>query len=369
MASTGRGDLVEASRWLPRGARLPPTVSTKLVDYLETSGVQSAVLVPCSDELALQAAGLPADLQERFPGYLASRDALRSLVDKGEHSERAAAAGVPHPDTLLIQTAADLERLGDEELAASFIKPSDSRRFVSEFGVKGFRPSERSGFRSRLRILLEDGHRLMVQKYVPGPPSNHYFVDGFAREGGAIVAVLVRRRLRMYPPDFGNSTFMVTVPPDEAREAIDALARLLASVGFRGIFSAEFKRDEEDAVFKLIEVNARPWWYVEFAAQAGLDVVDMTYRAALGERVEHSGTYQLGRRLVFPYFDFHACRAEGSGILDASRRVIGVSVGSDQPIFAWRDPWPSVREVATRLTGAARRRLRPASSTLGTGAP
>jgi len=50
------------------------------------------------------------------------------------------------------------------------------------------------------------------------------------------------------------------------------------------VFSAEFKFDERDGLFKILEVNARPWWYVDFAARCGVDVCRMAYRDALATR-------------------------------------------------------------------------------------
>ena len=75
-------------------------------------------------------------------------------------------------------------------------------------------------------------------------------------------------------------------PPSDVASAAGSLERLLRGIDYRGVFSAEFKHDERDGLFKILEVNARPWWFAGFAASCGLDVCDMSYRDALGERVE-----------------------------------------------------------------------------------
>ena len=197
----------------------------------------------------------------------------------------------------------------------------------------------------------------MVQEYVPGPASNHYFVDGFILEGEDTLTLLARQRLRMFPVDFGNSTFMVSVPPDEVAGAVASLRRLLRSLGYRGIFSAEFKKDIRDGVFRIIEINARPWWYVEFAARAGLDVVKLAYRAALGLPLDRPVTYQVGRTMMYPYYDYPACRALVPGRGPATRRFLGDLVGADQPVFCWDDPFPSLRHWARQMPGIVARRL------------
>jgi predicted ATP-grasp superfamily ATP-dependent carboligase len=190
---------------------------------------------------------------------------------------------------------------------------------------------------------------MMLQEYIPGPPTNHYFVDGFVDGAGVVRARFVRQRLRMYPPDFGNSTLMVSVPPEQAADALRTLDTLLADLQYRGIFSAEFKRDARDGRFNLIEVNARPWWYVEYAARCGVDVCAMAVQDALGRPVTSIERYTLGRRCAYPSYDWSAVRAEHLGISTAMRDWIGAV----QPVFKWSDPRPSLHEAL----GTLRRRL------------
>jgi len=166
----------------------------------------------------------------------------------------------------------------------------------------------------------------------------------------------------MYPPRFGNSSSMVTVPLEEARPAADALERIVATIPLRGMFSAEFKRDEDDGVFRILEVNARAWWYIEFAARAGMDVASMTYDAALGRAVRGPDDYEVGRRLVYPYFDYSACLQEATSRTRAVGRMIRDWWGADQPVFRFSDPVPSVLSALRHTPGALRRRIAPGDS-------
>ena len=123
---------------------------------------------------------------------------------------------------------------------------------------------------------------MLLQEYIPGPPTAHVFLDGYVDRTGVMRGCLARRRLRMYPPEFGNSTMSATMPLREAEPALESLSRLLAGLGYTGLFDAEFKYDERDGLFKVLEVNARPWWQLEIAAASGLDLCMMAYRDALG---------------------------------------------------------------------------------------
>ena len=111
----------------------------------------------------------------------------------------------------------------------------------------------------------------VFQEYVAGPMDAHYFIDGFVDRLGEVKAFFARRRLLMYPVDFGNSTLMVSVPLGEVAPALESLRVLFSDLGYRGIFNAEFKRDERDGLFKLLEVNVRPWWFVECGKAGSFD--------------------------------------------------------------------------------------------------
>ena len=250
----------------------------------------------------------------------------------------------------------DLDPFSDTVLQRSFLKPVHSQQFFARFGVKAFLIADRANAHDRLRECIDAGFEMMLQEYIPGPPTNHYFIDGFIDRSGAVRALFARRRLRMSPPDFGNSTMQVSVPVSETGDASETLRKLFKDIGYRGIFSAEFKRDPRDDVLNLIEVNARPWWYVEFAARCGVNVCTMAIRDALNEPVETISDYAVGRRCVFPYYDLQAARAERAAGRLGLLAWAGSWVGPYQPIFRWSDPFPAVGEV-TKLIGARIRNM------------
>jgi predicted ATP-grasp superfamily ATP-dependent carboligase len=202
-------------------------------------------------------------------------------------------------------------------------------------------------------MAAADVHAL-VQEYIPGPPDRHYFVDGYLDRGAALRAVFVRRRTRMFPVSFGNSSHMVTVPPASAERAVQDVVRLLIAIGYRGVFSAEFKHDPRDEVFKLLEVNARPWWYIGFAADCGVDMCRLSYRDALGLDLETVSGYRAGERCVLFHLDvkayLHERRTRGLTLTAWLRSV----VGARPTVFSWDDPRPTL----TLVVGMATRRFR-----------
>jgi len=200
---------------------------------------------------------------------------------------------------------------------------------------------------------------LMLQEYIPGPPTNHYFIEGYRDREGPFGALLARRRVRMYPLEFGNSTATKTIALSEAEPAAQSLRLLLERIGYHGIFSAEFKRDDRDGLFKILEVNARPWWFVEFAARSGVDVCERSYREALGEHRPAVLSYETGRKCVYPRRDLECRRALARTPHPLSMTsMLRFWAGADQLTMSWDDPSPGTRELYKSARSRIRQLLR-----------
>ena len=341
------------SRWYRAGplalAGVTPASMARALDHIP----DGTVLMPCSDNWVLAVASLPESVRRRFPTCVASADALATLVDKARFRATLERLSLPHPRTRALTGLVDFDALPDSVLVSSFLKPANSEQFFARFNMKAFPVAGREETRRHFEECLAAGLPMMLQEYIPGPPTNHYFVDGFVDREGVIRARFARQRLRMYPADFGNSTLMVSVPPAEVGDALRTLDVLLADLAYRGIFSAEFKRDARDGRFNLIEVNARPWWYVEYAARCGVNVCALAVQDALGRPVSTIEHYAVGRRCAYPSYDWLAvAEARAAGRIGLAE-VVRSWFGAVQPIFKWNDPMPSLLEAVLTI----RRRL------------
>src|SRR5581483_5252361 len=150
------------------------------------------------------------DLRERFPASVPSPETLAQFVDKGHFAALLRKNGVPHPYSKELEGANDLDDVPDEIFSSAMLKPRDSQSFMRRFAVKALHVSSRSDAVEKLARVQEAGFEVLLQEYVPGPATQHYFVDGFIDRYGVPRGVFVRQRLRMFPLDFGNSTAMVS---------------------------------------------------------------------------------------------------------------------------------------------------------------
>ncbi len=313
-----------------------------LRNYLQTLPIERAVLIPCSDHWLEEVAALNPQDGGHFVSSTPGLSVVRLLTDKQKFYEKLADLGIPHPFTAPIGNIEDLDTIDDHCFEHAFLKPTNSQKFFRTFRVKALKAGSRKKAREHYERVQSAGLSVMLQEFIPGPADQHYFIDGFIDRHGALKGSFARQRLRINPPDFGNSSFMRSVAAEDVRPARESLSELLDRIGYRGIFSAEFKKDPRDNVFKLLEVNARPWWYIEFAASCGVNVAKMAYQDALGVDVAPQMEYPTGIGCVYPYFDLDPCReAYRRGELTA-REWLSSWVTSRQAVMSITDPLPTV---------------------------
>ena len=351
-----RGSFVARSRWhraLPgEPADAGPAALHRL---LACVGFDRAVLIPCTDDWVLPVARLAPDLALRFPACVAPAETHEILLDKARFAAAVEQLKVPHPRTIFLDSEDDLASVPDSALSGAFLKPRDSQAFGRRYGVKAFRFASRAQASALLRAARARGLGLVLQEYIPGPPTRHYFVEGFIDRTGVLRACMVCRRLRMFPPDFGDGSYGVSVGREEAQPAVELLTSFLGALRYRGLFDAEFKYDERDDLFKLVEVNSRPFRYIGFAARCGVDLVGMAYRDALALPVETVTDYATGRHYYYPYTDvFAGWRALKEGRLTPWGWARSWQ-GAYQPLFSKADPLPAVFASLAFLGRASRR--------------
>ncbi|MGE5225254.1 MAG: hypothetical protein ACM3OO_00080 [Planctomycetaceae bacterium] len=344
-------DVAHRSRFARRvpGPSLVDTAPAALPGALAAAGIDRAVLIPCSDRWVRTVAEVSAIADGRYPAPVAPMASLAQLLDKASLARTAARAGVPHPRTVLVRSPADLDDVDDETLERSFLKPVDSEAFNRRFGTKGFAIRDRDTARAQVAEAARECHTLVLQEIVPGGPADHVFLDGYVDRHGRFAGLYARRRLRMHPPRFGNSTASVTIALEEVEPAVASFERLVAATCYRGPFDAEFARDERDGTYKLIEVNVRAWWQVGLARECGVDVVRMAYEDALERPVAAVGSYRVGARWVNPIQDLRAVRASREAGERADTRGWW---SAHHAVFAWDDPFPGAAELVRVLRRA-----------------
>jgi len=324
----------------------------KLKAFLDTFAHRHdhpVVVFPTSDISALNLSSMREDGENNNCYFsIPPKDALEILVEKKRFYKSLVSNGVPHPTTLF-----DIHEIRERSQEISypvFLKPSVSQTFHEVFRKKGFVAATEKELLRYLDLAKNSKIDIMIQEIVPGPPTNHVFIDGYIDRNSNLKAIFARRRLRMWPLSFGNSTVCESIPISEATIMKGILVGYLHSIGYTGIFSAEFKRDERSNLCKLLEINARSWWYNSFPTRCGVNIVLMAYLDAIGKDLGCIDDYETSVKLIYLIDDLKASMTLLTKRKFNPREWASCLIGKrDWALFAKDDPRPWIMNFAYTL--------------------
>lgn len=239
----------------------------------ELGDSRPGVIIPTTDEsleaVARHHATVAANHWVASPPF----EIAERFLDKRRTAELAAEIDVPAPATRPIDTEADLDGCLDEVGLPCLLKPRESYRYNRAFGVKVARVHDEAGLHEAWRGADELDIGMLAQELVPGAETaganyNVYMVDGEP------VAELTAQKLRLSPPNFGFPSAVVGTP---ITEILEPGRRIVRAMGIEGFANVEFKRDDRDGRYKLMEVNGRPNMSGELAVRCGIDFPQITY--------------------------------------------------------------------------------------------
>jgi predicted ATP-grasp superfamily ATP-dependent carboligase len=301
------------------------------------------VLFPQSDADLLLTSRRRDRLDGPFRFLLADAALIEDLVDKVRFRALAERLDLPVPRSRpLAEDAADLRF----PLVAKPLTWSPRWRQVEPEGkaLELGGAAALAELRERAAAL---GLEVLVQEMVPGGESrmesHHAYVDA----GGALVADFTGRKVRTYPPRFGDST---AVEITDAADVRDLGREILRRLGLRGMSKLDFKR-APDGSLHLLEVNPRVNLWHHPGALAGVNLPALMYADLTGGERPAVTPARAGVTWCQPLRDARAARAAGEPLGAWLRWVARCDARSD---LAWDDPLPFLRG---RLLSAVRRRV------------
>lgn len=261
----------------------------------------------------------------------------------------AASLGIPVPATFHLS---DISQLSDIAKQISF--PAVIK-FQDDYGLY-LEPKLRYTIADNQMSLKREYMRMhaikeypLIQEYIKG--SGYGFSALFDKESN-VLAQFCHKRLREYPINGGPSTFCESVwEPKIAEYGL----RLLKALNWKSIAMVEFRRDERDGKFKLMEINPRFWGSLPLAIYAGVDFPARLVKSWQGEYLPAVMTYKLGFKTRFLYLDLLAAK---DYFLNTTRKA--AFLGSflkdllnfkiKDGIICYNDPWPALVYLFTHFS-------------------
>jgi predicted ATP-grasp superfamily ATP-dependent carboligase len=283
------------------------------------------VILPMSLELVEVFARNRSRLPDHVQIPIADLDKFVVAADKAAAVALAKAVAVPTPSV--------------------FAHPDDVDRFPVVV-----KPRHGSGV-----VRYANGAEELAEAFTPDSTIQQYIAGtgyGFSAlfDHGVEKAFFMHKRVREYPVTGGASTAAESFYDERLR---NQGLRLLRALGWHGVAMAEFKYDERDGEYKLIEINPKFWGSLDLPVAAGVDFPWLAARLALGHELPAMAEYELGLRFQWFFDDLLHLLARPSSVGPFARDLANRSVRSDLEL---RDLRPAAVDVV-RLAGAVARRV------------
>lgn len=314
------------------------------------------VLIPTSDQdvdLIIQHA---ERLKEHVRFQASYADGLaQQIMDKDSFYRLCETHGVAYP-RLWSGQKDQVSALAEQVAFPCMIKPALIQRLKDQMrGKKGWIARDEREYQAQIAKLPPEAGTLLGQEIVPGPESDITLWCGYLSDG-AVLNGFTARKLRQFPPGFGSASLAQSHPEPESTQIA---VRLLQKLGYRGVASAEFKRDPKTGALKIIEINVRPSLWFSLTTAAGRQVVLSAYRDLAGlSQIEEHAQIQ-GVRWCYGVKDLYSrifyARNPGFILPSPDVRTAGPAKARTYAVFAWGDPLPAVAELWNFARKALRR--------------
>lgn len=325
----------------------------KFVSFLLTMGKQHHleqwVLFPMQDEAVQLVARNTQQLAQIYTLVTQDWDVVQWANDKRRTYQMAEEIGVSYPRTYYPTNGDELAKI-DIPFPA-IIKPAISVRLQYSIHLKALpvQSHEELLLQYRRAVEIINPEEVMVQEIIPGEGSTQYSLAAFCKDGH-ILASMTARRTRQYPIDYGLGSSFVEAKPVPALLAL--AEKLLEHMHVSGMVEVEFKFDERDQQYKLLDINLRPWGWHTLCIACGLDFPYIQYCDVLGK--EHRSM------VTTPRYDYHWVRLltdipaglqEIRAGITTPRRYLRSLVGKTVfSVLDWRDPLPAIGDFLVALS-------------------
>lgn len=350
---------------LPKAAgTLAETWAAYLLGH-ESNHLRGAVLLAACDEAIELIAKHRQALSENFRLDLTNSKAQLCMLNKLCTYQTARRAGVPTPKFWITDTREQLEKLKDELTFPLIVKPFLSHQYKAKFSGASFVCVRTfNELLDAFDTTRRAGIRTFLVEMIPGRDDKLCSYYTYLDDKGNNLFDYTKRVIRRFPVTVGVGVYHVT---DYVPGLKELSLKLFREVGLWGIANAEFKLDERDGQFKLMECNARFTAADCLLTASGLNLSLFVYNRLTGHPRPAPTSFRLGMRLWNPLRDFLAYRhLNKMGLLSFYQWVRSILKPQIFLFFRWDDPLPTivrplaiaVRQIRARVVRAKVSRLR-----------
>jgi D-aspartate ligase len=256
-----------------------------------------AILYPLDDWSAVFVAENANVLRERFlfpklppelPRQLANKSNLHSLCTK---------LGIPSARSLRPHSAAEIREFSKDVGFPIVAKATEQWRHLKGKRSAKFIMNQESLSDLCEPIESEQYSRMILQEYIPG---DDWIYHGYSDPVSNLYVSFTGKKLLNYPPAGGSTALGVSLNNDTVRSQAEMLLKLTS---YSGISDMDWRRDERDGQYKLMDCNPRVGMNFQmFENYAGIDIVRAQHLDLSGKSVGTPPMIEGRQFAVEPYW-------------------------------------------------------------------
>lgn len=228
---------------------------------------------------------------EKFSNIaLPTEESIETCFNKSKTVDLATKLKIKIPKTWNLTNLDDLEKFSSEFKFPLVVK--ESNELFSRL------PEYANNFQDLKKILVKwtDADKKnfpLIQEYIDGPGYGFFALY----QNGKCKRYFMHKRLRENPPSGGSSCCAVSVKSDDL---MVQGKKILDYLNWHGVAMVEFKRNQIDNNYYLIEINSKFWGSLDLALRCGVNFPYFNSKVAMNERIDFSDEYEVGLKFHWP---------------------------------------------------------------------
>ncbi len=294
-----------------------------------------------------------SEFREKIEAYfmirLPQHDRLMQLMHKQGFQDLAEAIDAPVPRTVRLQHPDDLKQ-AEKLTFPCVLKPSEKNYHYGARFKKAYKVLDTGELRKWYLEIYPVLADMVVQEWIEGEDSEIYFCLQYIGKDHEVVASFPGRKIRSWPVKIGG-TASCTAAWEYEKELTETTRAFFKNVGFTGMGSMEYKRDERDEKFYMIEPTvARTDFQEEVATINGVNLPLAAYSYEYNLNISESKVSNPARIWKDSQSDKWSFE-EGNRITDERSRQLPVT----SAYWRFNDPLPWLDLFVNRITQRLRR--------------
>jgi D-aspartate ligase len=309
------------------------------------------IIIPMDDLSAVFVAENAANLARWFVTPQVPPELPHQLANKACLHAQCAEIGIPVARSVVPHSFDDVRAFTEGTEFPVVVKAAEQWLPLKDTFVTKVIPTPEQLFGLCEHYNYEGSQRLIIQEHIPG---DDWVCHGYYNSKKNINVTFTGRKLRSYPPDAGSTALGLSLDNQALRSVSE---RLLKAVAYSGIIDMDWRKDERDGQYKILDCNPRVGQnFRMFENTAGIDVVRAQHLDLSGRCVDNAALMEGRLFAVESFYAMALIRRMPRGASEEDTFKYLPANGRELAWWSSDDPTPflimSVR-LFTRVLGRA----------------